>query len=469
MNRKKLVGWIISGVLAVGAIGGATAGVVIANHEHKYSTEWTFDEVNHWHNATCSHEEQISGLEAHSWDEGVVTEPSCTAKGFTTFTCTVCGATKTGNVTEMLPHSFGDGVTTYSTCTTLGNITKTCSVCGGKDITPLAEYGDHIFSNTWTKTSTHHFKTATCGHVNEISRNEEHTFITYYSNVNGSLMKHDECNICHYAKEATPMTIGIDYQEIDASILAEVGTKKEATLDEANTVYVLKGEFPECTLTISGENITVIGLMLTSSDLINFKFSDTASNTVIYGFNTNTGSVSNFVSDVTFVKCNFASTYVTFKNESVDVSFDNCYLTGDNALYFEYFKATPNCSVSITNCTIDATTSYSLFFYGKDATPESGFASLSKIIYENNQSINGWGTKDNKPKRTVFKFHHDQKYAHGDNGDTTDTNQLTPDAKAFVEYVLTSGNTFDNAGYNVSLFNFDNIYFSDVNWKHWEY
>ena len=41
--------------------------------------------------------------------------------------------------------------------------------------------------------------------------------------------------------------------------------------------------------------------------------------------------------------------------------------------------------------------------------------------------------------------------------------------KKFAEYILTSNNTFDSAGYNVSIFNFDNIYFSDVDWKNWPY
>ncbi len=51
-------------------------------HEHTYSTEWTYDETNHWHAATCEHKTEVSGKEAHKWDEGKVTaSASESAKG----------------------------------------------------------------------------------------------------------------------------------------------------------------------------------------------------------------------------------------------------------------------------------------------------------------------------------------------------------------------------------------------------
>ena len=49
---------------------------------------------------------------AHTWNAGTVTkEPTCTAKGEKTYTCTVCGETKTEDV-DMLPHTLEkvDGV-----------------------------------------------------------------------------------------------------------------------------------------------------------------------------------------------------------------------------------------------------------------------------------------------------------------------------------------------------------------------
>lgn len=464
---KKIIWWIVGSLLFLGSVGGVTAGIIVATHEHKYSVEWKYDEINHWHEATCSHEEQISDLTEHCWDDGVVTDPTCTSKGYTTYTCSVCGATKTGNVTEMLGHNWDDGVVTYSTCTTLGNFTKTCTVCDGKDVMPFSEYGDHIYSSDWVITDTHHYRTSTCPHSSEKFRNEEHTYLTYYEDVDGTLMKHKECNICHHEKTVTPMVSGVDYVEYTYE---EANATGGTTLSSPNTLYVLTGDYATAkTFTLNAENITVIGSKLISTTKISFRFSENSNGATIYGFKDKFGGASNFVSDVTFIDCNFNDLYITFRASDVDIAFDNCYMTGAYALYFEYFKTTPNCTVSITNCTIDAIEIYSIFFYGCDGSLETGFPTLSKIIYENNSCINGWGTADNNPKRAVFKFHHDQQYALGDNGNTTDTSKLTADAKAFAEYVLTSGNTFDKAGREVAIFNFDNIYFSDIDWKYWTY
>ena len=57
----------------------------------------------------------------HKWDEGKVTkEATCTATGVMTYTCTLCGETKT-EVIPMIAHNYVDGV---------------CSVCGAKEPDP---------------------------------------------------------------------------------------------------------------------------------------------------------------------------------------------------------------------------------------------------------------------------------------------------------------------------------------------
>ena len=41
----------------------------------------------------------IAKLTTHTWDEGkVTTEPTCTAKGVRTFTCSICAKTKTASI-----------------------------------------------------------------------------------------------------------------------------------------------------------------------------------------------------------------------------------------------------------------------------------------------------------------------------------------------------------------------------------
>lgn len=65
----------------------------------------------------------------HSWDDGeITTEPTCSAEGVKTFTCSVCGDTKTVAV-EINPdaHDWDEGtVTTEPDCTTDGVKTYTC-------------------------------------------------------------------------------------------------------------------------------------------------------------------------------------------------------------------------------------------------------------------------------------------------------------------------------------------------------
>ena len=63
----------------------------------------------------------------------MVTAPTCTEKGYTTYTCT-CGESYFDNETAALGHSFGVWITTKaSTCTDAGEETRTCSRCGEKE------------------------------------------------------------------------------------------------------------------------------------------------------------------------------------------------------------------------------------------------------------------------------------------------------------------------------------------------
>ena len=77
---------------------------------------------------------EIPATGEHTWDNGTVTtEPTETAPGVRTYTCTVCGEVKT----EVIPatgahtHKWDAGkVTTAPTATTPGVRTYTCTVCG---------------------------------------------------------------------------------------------------------------------------------------------------------------------------------------------------------------------------------------------------------------------------------------------------------------------------------------------------
>ena len=65
---------------------------------------------------------------AHTY-EAVVTEPTCTEQGYTTYTCAVCGESYVGDYVDALGHSY-EAVVTEPTCTEQGYTTYTCAACG---------------------------------------------------------------------------------------------------------------------------------------------------------------------------------------------------------------------------------------------------------------------------------------------------------------------------------------------------
>ncbi|MCM1023521.1 MAG: hypothetical protein NC395_05615 [Prevotella sp.] len=78
-------------------------------HTHTFSDAWSKDGSFHWHDASCGHTGEVSAKAPHDWDEGVITvQPTETAKGEKTYTCTVCGAAKTEPVSE-LSHTHTPG------------------------------------------------------------------------------------------------------------------------------------------------------------------------------------------------------------------------------------------------------------------------------------------------------------------------------------------------------------------------
>ncbi len=68
-----------------------------AVHTHSYSEEWSMNEIEHWHSATCEHTSEIKDKAAHRYDEGNK--------------CAVCGYNKP---TEGLVYVLNDNNNSYS-------------------------------------------------------------------------------------------------------------------------------------------------------------------------------------------------------------------------------------------------------------------------------------------------------------------------------------------------------------------
>ena len=85
----------------------------------------------------------------HSYNK-VVTEPTCTEKGYTTYTCSVCGDTYVADYVDALGHKY-NAVVTKPTCTEKGYTTYTCSVCGDSYVADYVDALGHKYNAVVTK------------------------------------------------------------------------------------------------------------------------------------------------------------------------------------------------------------------------------------------------------------------------------------------------------------------------------
>ena len=71
-----------------------------------------------------------------------VTAPTCSARGYTTHTCSCCGYSYKDTYTAKTDHKFGSWKKTASpTCVGKGTETRTCSGCGATETRAIAALG----------------------------------------------------------------------------------------------------------------------------------------------------------------------------------------------------------------------------------------------------------------------------------------------------------------------------------------
>ena len=135
----KILAIVLACVLGAGAICAVVLPIALA-HKHEFSAEWSTDENYHWHKCKDEKCEEVADKAAHVWNEGVVTTPATeTTEGVKTYTCTVCGNTKTATI-GMLDH-----VHTFDT-------------------------------ERWEYDTANHWHPATCAHTDEKKDIAAHTF-----------------------------------------------------------------------------------------------------------------------------------------------------------------------------------------------------------------------------------------------------------------------------------------------------
>lgn len=180
-------------------------------------------------------------LKSHSYDDGVVTkEATCAEEGVKTYTCTVCGATKTEAIAKVDHTSDGGTVTLAAKCDKKGERTYKCTVCGAIINTEEIPALGHDYSYEVSKDDeTKHIKS--CSHE-ETTTTEDHTYgDAVESETYGNGVYEATCTKCGYKKYYTSSaeTKEITVVEEDDNLATTISSAKDGDVilltDNAST------------------------------------------------------------------------------------------------------------------------------------------------------------------------------------------------------------------------------------------
>ena len=151
-------------------------------HTHTYSTEWSTDDANHWHECTCGDKKDLAAHTDANNDHN----------------CDVCGR-------KMSDHTGGT-----ATC----KDKATCSICGQK-------YGDlaaHNYKTTWSSDETNHWhECSVCGDKKDVAAHTPGAAATETTP--------QTCTVCGYViKEATGHVHSYTEKNTDAKYLKSAAT-----------------------------------------------------------------------------------------------------------------------------------------------------------------------------------------------------------------------------------------------------
>ena len=130
---------------------------------------------------------------SHSYTATVVA-PTCTADGYTLHKCSVCGTSYKDNTTKATGHSFGNSIVTKQpTCTSEGTAIKTCTKCNATVTETIPKtshkYADTVVAPTCTTNGYTLHKCSVCG----ASYKDSTTKATGHSYGNSVVTKQPTC------------------------------------------------------------------------------------------------------------------------------------------------------------------------------------------------------------------------------------------------------------------------------------
>jgi|GEM_PF-6244271 len=247
--------------------------VTIPATGHNISGTYEHDAEGHWQ--TCQNDGcSVTGVHnTHTWDSGVVTtEPTESSKGVKTFTCTVCGETKTQEIAQLTHEKGQHHDAKAATCTTDGNVEYwDCKNCGGKldasgnvITNVVVPATGHDYSGDYEHDANGHWKTCTHAGCTEKSSEGAHEW-------NSGVVTTEPTETSKGVKTYTCSTCGATKTEEIAALTHEKGTHHEgveATCTENGTV-----EYWECCncgekLDAEGNPIETISIPATGHNVI---------------------------------------------------------------------------------------------------------------------------------------------------------------------------------------------------------
>ena len=195
---------------------------------------------------------------SHSYTTTVVA-PTCTADGYTLHKCSVCGTSYKDSTTKATGHSYGNSVVTKQpTCTAEGTAIKTCTKCNAtvteklpaKGHTAVTDKGYSATCTTAGKTDGSHcsvcntvIKAQTV--INATGHKSSVWIVDKAASIGVKGSKHKECTVCKKVLETA---------EIPALSRISI-SKASVTLSTSTYAYDGKAKKPGVTVKLNGKTL----------------------------------------------------------------------------------------------------------------------------------------------------------------------------------------------------------------------
>ena len=157
--------------------------------------------------------------------QSVVTAPTCTAQGYTTYTCVKCASSYVDHYMAIIGHSYGAWqVRVEATCTKTGEEFRACTACGAEQMRIVVAKGHDYTSVVTAPTCTvQGYTTHTCNgcgirYVDNYTAAAGHSFGAWETGKEASCTEsgetHRTCTACGLEESRTVSATGHDYRAV---------------------------------------------------------------------------------------------------------------------------------------------------------------------------------------------------------------------------------------------------------------